>query len=177
MKGEVGKYQFLFLYLVFIFFVMTISAQAGAQLIKNAPPPPTLNLPTYPPFVSADELNNITGTNCFYETRVMFSPWIPDIGKRNTYKYCTPECINVQPECYHAGECSKAGALSCLIVTEAHGGPLGAYAGFFFDTLGYFFRLMGVSSEFMLFGILLIVPFIIVLAWIILELIVELIPF
>jgi hypothetical protein len=180
MKGEYGKYQFLFLYLVFLFFVTYISSQAGATLIKNAPEPPTISVPTYPKFVSADELNNMTGTNCFYENRVLFTPILTEIGKRNTWKYCFPECINVTPECYVPGKCSQSGQLSCLITSEAtwtqFGSPIGAYVGFFWDSIAYFFKLMMVSTEFLIFGILLITPFIIVLMLIIVELIQGFIP-
>jgi hypothetical protein len=179
-KGEYGKYQFLFLYLVFLGFIIYISSQAGATLIKNAPEPPKISLPVYPNFTTAEELNNKTGTNCFYETRVYFTPVLTEIGKRNTYKLCTPECIKVSPECYVPGQCSKSGQLSCLITSEAtwtqFGSPFGAYLGFIWDSFTYFFKLMGISTEFLIFGILLLIPFIIVLILIILELISEYIP-
>ena len=180
MKGEYGKYQFLFLYSVFLLFVTFVGLWANMTLIKNAPEVPRLKLPEYPKFVSADELNNQTGTNCFYENKVLFTPWVTEIGKRNTWKYCSPECIVVTPECYEPGKCSQPGQSSCLITSEASytmfGSPLGAYFGFAWDSITYFVKLMTVSTEFVIIEVLLIIPFLIILTLIIIELIQGFIP-
>jgi hypothetical protein len=91
----ITKLEFILFYALFLFFITQISAMAGASILKNAPPPPTI-----PP-----------------------EPTIVD------------------------------------------------YIVYPIQNIGYFFRLMLVSSDFALFGTLILVPFLIALVWIILELV------
>jgi len=95
-----SKYTILLGYTTFLFFVIQISAMAGATLIKNAPSPPA-------------------------------APSTP-------------------------------GALELL--------------SFILNNIVFFFNLMAISTDFLIFGAVVLTPFIIFLLWIIIELIADLIP-
>lgn len=91
----ITKLEFILFYSLFLGFVVQLSSMAGAAIIKNAPPPPTI-----PP-----------------------EPTVLD--------YIVYPILN----------------------------------------LGYFFRLMGVSTDFMLFGTLVLTPLIVGLIYLIIELV------
>lgn len=91
----VTKLEFILFYSLFLGFVVQMSALAGANIVKDAPPPPTI-----PP-----------------------EPTIID------------------------------------------------YIVYPIKNIGYFFRLMAVSSDFLLFGALLLSPFLVGLIWTIIELV------
>lgn len=91
----ITKLEFILFYSLFLSFVVQLSAMAGATIIKNAPPPPTI-----PP-----------------------QPTIVD--------YIVWPILNA----------------------------------------GYFFKLMSVSSDFLLFGSLILTPFLIALIFLIIELV------
>ncbi len=89
-----NKLSFILFYSTFLFFIMQISAMAGADIVQNAPTTPTMS--------------------------------------------GTPNVVT--------------------------------YLVWVFANMGYFFSLMAVSSEFFLFGVFILTPFIIGMVWTILEL-------
>lgn len=91
----ITKIEFILFYSIFLMFVIQISSMAGATIIKNAPPPPTI-----PP-----------------------EPTVLD------------------------------------------------YIVYPIKNIGYFFKLMTVSTDFLLLGSVLFTPFLITLIWIIIELV------
>ena len=89
----ITKLEFLLFYSLFMFFIVTIGGMAGATIVKNAPPPPTI--PSEPTLLD--------------------------------------------------------------------------YLVWWVSNIGYFFKLMTVSSDYLLFGSLILAPFLVALIYIIVE--------
>jgi hypothetical protein len=89
----ITKLEFVLFYSLFMFFIITISSMAGATIVKNAPPPPTI--PSEPTLID--------------------------------------------------------------------------YLIWWVNNIGYFFKLMSVSSDYLLFGALILTPFLITLIYLIIE--------